>query len=242
MKIALISDIHGNAIALDTVLAAGKRDRPDRMICLGDVAGMGPQPREVIDRLRTLDIPVVNGNVDDMILTPPTRDEMPPDRQPVADILQWGATQLSSADREYLRTFRPTVEVELGPDATLLCFHGSPASNWDIILATTPDDELDRLLAGRSASVMTGGHTHVQMIRRHRAATIVNPGSVGLPAETSDAGVRHPPWAEYGMVTWEGGELGIELRRVPIDVPAIVEAAHRSGMPNSEWWTAAWEK
>jgi len=189
-------------IALDAVRAALESERPDRMICLGDVAGMGPQPREVIDCLRRLDIPVVNGNVDDMILSPPQRDEMPPGRGPVADILQWGSRELSAADREYLRGFRPTVEVELGPDTTLLCFHGSPTSNMEIILAATPDDELDRLLAGRTADIMVGGHTHVQMIRRHRAITLVNPGSVGQPRD----GDPRAAWMELDLDAALGGE------------------------------------
>ncbi|GAC1509879.1 MAG: metallophosphoesterase family protein [Chloroflexota bacterium] len=240
MKVAIISDIHGNAVALDAVLAEVKRDNPDKLVCLGDVAGIGPQPREVIDRLSHLDIPVVNGNVDDMLLNPPAPEEMPDDRRPVADILHWGLEQLSSADRDFMRSFQPTVEIELDSRATLLCFHGSPASNWDLILATTPDDEVERMLTPHTATVMTGGHTHVQMIRRYRNTIVVNPGSVGLPAEDSERGLMRPPWAEYGLASWEDGALSITLRRIPVDVGVILQMARDSGMPNVEWWSESW--
>src|SRR5947208_1397398 len=84
----------------------------------------------------------------------------------------------------------------LGDVATLLCFHGSPHSNTDSIVATTPDTALTKLLHGYSATVLAGGHTHAPFIRRYKEAVFLNPGSVGFPYEVTDAGIRHPPWAE----------------------------------------------
>ena len=239
MKVAIISDIHGNAVALDTVLAELDEERPDRTVCLGDVAGMGPQPREVVARLRALDIPVVMGNVDEWILSPPAVDAAEEDQRRMVEILRWGSQQLARDDQDYIRSFQPRVETSLGPNATLLCFHGTPSSNTEVLLATTPDDELGRMLEGYSATVMTGGHTHVQMLRRYRDALILNPGSVGLPAEVTDC-LRRPPWAEYALVTQIDGALAIDLRRSPIDVDAVARAARNSGMPHANWWIDAW--
>ncbi len=181
MRIALISDIHGNLVALEAALAAIAEAGADQIVCLGDVAALGPQPREVIDSLRARGIPVVMGNTDAWLLDPqphPYRDE---DTQRVYEVESWCAQQLSATDLEFIRTFRPIVEIPLDTGASLLCFHGSPRSNTEIILSTTPPDELDGMLTGYNAALMAGGHTHTQMFRRHAQTALVNPGSVGLP-------------------------------------------------------------
>jgi predicted phosphodiesterase len=241
MRIALIADIHGNLIALDAVLAAIERDRADQVMCLGDVAASGPLPREVVERLRRLGGPVVLGNTDAWLLNPSRRADADEDWRRIEAIDAWCAAQLGPADLDYLRTFAPLITAPLSDEASLLCFHGSARSYDEVILATTPDDELDAMLAGYRARVMAGGHTHVQMLRRHRETLLVNPGSVGLPFEQAgDGRVHNPPWAEYALVDWSGGEVSVALRRVPIDARAVVEAILRSGMPHAEWWVQDW--
>ena len=77
---------------------------------------------------------------------------------------------------------------------------------------------------------MAGGHTHEQLLRRHGATTLVNPGSVGLD----------PPVAGYAIVSSEGGRLGVEFRRLPLNVEEVRDAALCSAMPHAEWWAAFW--
>jgi len=69
---------------------------------------------------------------------------------------------------------------------------------------------------------------------------IVNPVSVGAPVETrrGTTTVRYPPWAEFAILTVTGGELSLELRRTPVDVPAILALAAKTGMPELAWWSA----
>ncbi len=145
-------------------------------------------------------------------------------------------SQVNNGEVCYLRTFQPTLTLPLGDDATLLCFHGSPRSNTDSIVATTPDTALAGMLGGYSATVLAGGHTHAPFIRRYRQALFLNPGSVGLPYEETGEGIRHPSWAEYGIVAWRAGGLSIDLRRVPIDADQVVRAVAQSGMPHADWW------
>jgi len=244
VRIAIISDVHGNLVALEAVLADLNAERVDQIVCLGDVATFGPRPREVITRLGALNCPVVMGNMDAWLLNPRPHEVRDEDSQRITEIEFWSAHQLLPADLDYLRTFRPTVEITLGGDATLLCFHGSPQSNTDVIVSTTSEEELERLLSGFSATVMAGGHTHVQILRRHRDLVFINPGSVGLPFERARYAdqVRNPPWAEYGLVSWEDGGLNIELRRVPFDVGMVIRAARDSGMPHLEWWVKNWSR
>ena len=244
MRIAIISDIHGNLAALEAVLADIDAEHVDQIVCLGDIAVFGPRPRGVITRLMDLNCPVVMGNMDAWLLNPRPHDVRDENSRRIMEVELWSARQLSPADLDYLRTFRPTVEIAQGDDTTLVCFHGSPQSNTDVIVSTTPEMELERMLSGFSATVMAGGHTHAQMLRRHRDLIIVNPGSVGLSFErarhTDQA--RNSPWAEYGLVSWENGSLNIELRRVPFDVDMMIQAARDSGLPHLEWWIKNWSR
>ena len=242
MRLGLISDIHGNLPALETVLDHLRRARVDQLVCLGDVAAFGPQPREALSRLRATGCAVVMGNTDAWLLDPRPHAVRDADSQRVTDIEMWCAVRLTADDLDYVRTFQPTVEVALGGKARALCFHGSPRADTEIIAAATPDDELDRIFAGFSATVMAGGHTHAQMFRRHREMIILNPGSVGLPYERHAQGeeARNPAWAEYALVDWEGGDLAVTLRRAPYDVAPVIRAALESEMPHAEWWTRGW--
>jgi hypothetical protein len=158
------------------------------------------------------------------------------------ELTDWCVGQLSEADFEYLRSFQQWIEIPLGAEASLLCFHGSPKSNTDKVMAITPVPELDEMLAGHAATVMAGGHTHVQMLRRHRDVAIVNPGSVGFPLEEMpfEGLPRYLPWAEYAILDWVDGVLGIELRRVPMDLDEVRQAALTSSMPRASAWLDLW--
>ena len=246
MRIALISDIHGNAVALEAVLADIHREQPDQVICLGDVATLGPQPRHVLAQLQATSCSCIMGNHDSVLLhlTAIRNYIMLPG---VEDTVRWCAQQLSPADLEYVRSFRPSLALSAGDGASLLCFHGSPQSNTDLILAETSAVELEKLLAGSTATVLAGGHSHIQMLRRHRSVLVVNPGSVGAPWEQipfSGGLPRVLPWAEYALVEWIDGVLSVDLRRVPFEVQAAKDAVLSSDMPAwykdwllDGWWT-----
>jgi predicted phosphodiesterase len=236
MRIALISDIHGMYVALEAVLADIQRQHVDQIICLGDVATLGPQPCEVIARLKALDCPCVMGNHEAFLLDGDliyTSTSVPM----VIESVDWCARQLATTEVEYVRSLQPVITVSLDSTATLLCFHGSPKSNIDIMLATTPAAELDTLLAGATATVMAGGHTHIQMLRQHKGLLLVNPGSVGKPfAEMPYQGTPQLlPWAEYAIVHGRHGRVGVELRRVPMDLDALKQTILASTLPMREW-------
>lgn len=242
MRAAIISDIHGNLLALDAVLADLDAEGLDQIVCLGDVAAFGPQPGEVLARLRTVGCPVVMGNTDEWLLDPHPHELRDEDSQRVTEVELWSAQQLSPADLEQVRTFRPTLELSLGGDTSLLCFHASPQSKTDVILSTTPDAELERMLGSSRATIMAGGHSHTQMLRRFGNLTLLNPGSVGLPYERDlvTGKVRHPARAEYAIVSWENQSFTIQFHRVPFAARALVEVALGSGMPHAEWWVRDW--
>jgi len=244
MRVALISDIHGNCVALEAVLADIERAGVDQVVCLGDVAATGPQPHAVIERLRATGCPVVMGNADVWLLNPQLSETEDEATRQIEEIDLWCAAQLSENDLAYIRAFQSTVGVSLDHSTKLLCFHGSPRSNTEVIEATTSEDVLAEMFSGYYALVMAGGHTHVQMLRRYGEAFVLNPGSIGLPFERKrlSEDVYNPPWAEYALVGWESASLSIQLKRVPLDITAVTRAALESGMPHAEVWVKDWRR
>ncbi|GHO77610.1 serine/threonine protein phosphatase [Ktedonobacter sp. SOSP1-85] len=236
MRIAIISDIHGNCLAFDAVLEDIRLRSIDQIVCLGDAIQGGPQPAETLQRLRELACPVVMGNADAWLLT---GEETSPHEQVSSQqmaVREWSLAQLSEDDRVFIGQFAPTVEIALETDKKLLCFHGSPRSFDDLILPNTSEEVLQTLLGGFEAALFSGGHTHTQQLRRLGDAWYVNPGSVGLaynwtlPADTFHA----DPWAEYAIVTSEGGRNNIEFLHVPFDVRSLIELIKASGRPHPE--------
>jgi predicted phosphodiesterase len=228
-RVALISDIHANAVALRAVLEDIRRIGVDQIVCLGDVADLGPQPNAVIEIVAELGCPCIMGNHDAFMLNPALVHSYSP--SPVlVDSADWTRSRLSASEIEFLRGFEPEREIALDGDATLHIFHGSPRSHMEDILATTPPEALDEMLAGRAATVMAGGHTHVQMLRQHHGHLLVNPGSVGLAFKDYVHGgsptiLSH---AEYAIVTAAADGVEVSLRRMPLDRDEL-RAAQSSG-------------
>jgi predicted phosphodiesterase len=239
MRVALISDIHGNLVSLEAVLEDIDREEVDQIVCLGDVAVLGPQPLEVLARLRAFDCACVMGNHDLDLLDPAQTNEVEPW---VTEVTAWCVDQVSASDLDYVRSFRPLIEIPLGDQMTLLCYHGSPRSSADRILSTTPAEEVEGMLAGHRATVMAGGHNHVQMVRQHKDMWVVNVGSVGQSLEQMPfEGVpRLLPWAGYAIVNRARDVLSVELRRVSIDLDRVKQAAWASDMPGAGDWVSWW--
>ena len=126
MRIALIADIHGNLVALDAVLMDINREQVDQIICLGDVATIGPQPHQVVARLRNLDPISIAGNHESYLLNPDLCAEEGDAPPWLGEMIRWSTAQLSRADFDYLRSFQPLLEIRFDAVHSLLCFHGSP--------------------------------------------------------------------------------------------------------------------
>ncbi|CAN5721204.1 metallophosphoesterase family protein [soil metagenome] len=246
MRLALIADIHGNTVALDTVLGELRDEEVDEIVCLGDIASDGPDPRGCIARIRETGCPTVLGNTDAAWAQP-----SPPRTNGdwVEEFDRWSRDQLTAEERAWLGGLEPVLSRTVGGHS-LLCFHGSPRSFDDVILAATPSSELTPMLAANEADLLAGGHTHQQLIRRFHSSTIVNPGTVGLPFDgvpaswppTAEeaASIRNPTLAEYAVVTTHGSRFSIDLRSTRYELDALAELVRRSGMPHAERWLADW--
>ena len=130
MRLALISDIHGNRLALDAALADIERLGVGGGVCLGDVVQGGPQPAEVLERVQELGWPVILGNADDFVLEVP-EDSLEEITERQLEVRDWTRSQLGEAQLALIRSFAPTVELELTGGARLLANPGSVGLAYD---------------------------------------------------------------------------------------------------------------
>lgn len=130
MKIALISDIHGNFVSLQAALANIDEVNVDQIVCLGDALATGPHPHQCLHILQDREIPTVLGNADAWLLGPQPADDPSDFMRFVEDVDQWCAEQFSDADLNHMRSFQLTIEIQADAEkegeTSLFCFHGSP--------------------------------------------------------------------------------------------------------------------
>lgn len=236
MRVALLSDLHGNDVAFPAVLADIRKQGADQIVCLGDIATLGAQPQRTVELLFELNCPCIMGNHDAFLLEPGLLQAYT-NAAPIIESVNWCREQLSRETLDRLATFEPILEISLGSNSTLLLFHGSPRSNVEDILATTPPEQLDVLLGERHATVMAGGHTHLQMLRQHRGGLVVNVGSVGMPFKEYMAGGRPTvlAHAEYAVVEQRDGVVSVTLHRVPVDRKALQDSVAATENPLRQW-------
>jgi predicted phosphodiesterase len=184
-----------------------------------------------------------DGNTDDSLLKPRTLADVkePDENTPFfLEVEAWCAEQLDESDREFVRTFQPTIVLEL--DALkLLAYHGSPKSYHDQIVATTPEKTLNGYFENTEANLYAGGHTHEQFVRRYTQSRVMNPGSVGLPYIFKKDGTEmRPLFAEYAVLETTP-KVNITFKRVPYAFEKLAKAVRASKMPYAEKWLADFE-
>jgi putative phosphoesterase len=244
MRIAFISDIHGNFTAFQAVLADIKSQSIDQIVSLGDVVTLGPQPVEVLNTLRKLNCVYIKGNHDAAVMDPEKAAQYQITDHLVPD-LDWCRSKLSPDDLKFIDSFKPVHEISLPNGNTVLAFHGSPISFTDIIQATTPPEILDLYFDGLKADIFIGGHSHIQMVRRYDDKLILNSGSIGNAFKfvySPGNPVDLLPWAEYMIINQSGDSLNIDSRRVYFDTDELLKKVRESQLPSASWWLAQYSK
>lgn len=238
MRIAIISDIHGNFTAFKAVLADIKSQNIDNIVCLGDTVTLGPQPKEVLDLLKELNCVTIKGNHDAAIVHPDLAQQYEITEYLIPD-LYWCRERLTKEDLTLIDGFKTTFEMTLPNEVKVLFFHGSPLSSTDIIQATTKPELLDKYFEGQDATVFIGGHSHIQMYRRHGEKLILNAGSVGNAFKFAYSPGTTPsllPWAEYTIISENGNTLDVDLRRIYFDTSELLKLVSESKLPGKTWW------
>lgn len=226
MRVAIVSDIHGNLTALEAVLADLRQTSPDLILHGGDLAQGGSRPAEVVDRIRDLGWPGVCGNTDEVLWAPQALHvfaERAPKLKPLMStieaMLPFAVTALGAERLAWLKSL-PTVE-RRGP---LALVHASPNDLWRSPMPESTDAELIESYGNLQAQIVVYGHIHRPFIRQLPGMTVANSGSVSL---SYDGDTR----ASYLLV--DDGEPSI--RRVEYDLDCEIGALLQSGLPHADW-------
>jgi putative phosphoesterase len=226
MRIAIVSDIHGNRTAFEAVVADLRQMSPDLIFHGGDLADGGSSPVEIVDRVRELAWPGIIGNTDEMLARPESLREFAkatPAMQPLLPIIE----EMAAAAREKLGEERLDWLGKLAMTQkhdNLALVHARPESAWRAPAPEASDQELESVYGTVGRPLVVYGHIHRPYIRQVGGLTVANSGSVSLSYDGD-------PRAAYLLV-----DDGIPaVRRVEYSVEKELTALAENGMPHSEW-------
>lgn len=227
MRIAIVSDIHGNLTAFEAVLADLRQASPDLIFHGGDLADGGARPSEVVDRVRELGWRGVVGNTDEMLFDPGSLTEFASQAsqnlQPLFTALaERVAATREAMGEERLAWLRILPRTQIQDQVALV--HASPKSLWRAPAPEGSDAELEGVYSPLDRSIAVYGHIHRPFIRKIAGTIVANSGSVSLSYD----GDRR---AAYLLID----ESGPSIRRVEYDVEAEIKALHDCGFPHSDW-------
>ncbi len=213
MKVAVVSDIHANWHALEAVMKDIKVQGCEKVLCLGDLAMAGPQPRMVIDFVRNQNNwIVIQGNTDKLIadfspeILQDMKDKFPVMAHALADDFYF----IEDDKKEYLKNLPAQMKLKID-GVKILMVHGSPRRNNEDILPDVPIKNIEEILKGVDADLIFCGHTHVPCgYQTNSKQTVVNVGSVGRP-------MTQNPQSCYVVANIENGGFSIEHRFVDYD-------------------------
>jgi predicted phosphodiesterase len=229
-RIALFSDVHGNAVALEAVRAAIKTAKPDAILVAGDLALNGPDPAATIDGLRELEAAgamIVQGNTDIAVADFDYAAAFPSYTDGIPDAIryaaEWAHEALGDDRLDWLR--RLPAERRLRVDEQLvLATHASPGSQTaglDIGLdASVTTERLSRT----DARLICCGHTHIPEVRDFGFKQIINGGSAGYVFDGD-------PTASWALIDIDGDDVRTEIKRTVFDTMAVSDALSARGLP-----------
>lgn len=227
MKIAFISDVHGNAIALDAVLDDIRKKEVDKIVVLGDLAYRGPEPKRSIALIKALNTTVIKGNADDWIVRGVRKGEVPDAAlDTMNEERDWSVAQLSQEDVDYLAAL-PTETLFEENDIVFHGFHATPNSLFDAILPHATDEVIESELMKKNADVYLYGHIHKSYIRTINGKTIINLGSIGLPFD----GITK---ASYALVDVHNESVTASIEKVSYDYEKTINKYKEVNYPNIE--------
>ncbi|TDL92286.1 metallophosphoesterase [Vibrio vulnificus] len=228
MKFAFISDIHGNAIALEAVLANIKKHDVDKIYVLGDICFRGPEPKRSLDLVRSLETDVIKGNADEWVVRGIKQKEVPVQvYETMSSEVNWTRSKLNTKDHEYLENLPTNLNIE-HENYKIHAFHATPDDLFEVVLPSENDEIInEKLMKNSSANIYIYAHIHKPYIRYIDGKCIINIGSVGLPFD----GLRK---SSYALLNIEKDSFQTSIIRVDYDVQEVIQQYQILDYPNKE--------
>jgi predicted phosphodiesterase len=220
MRVAALYDIHGNLPALEAVLEDVRRADVSLIVIGGDLVP-GPLPRETLDRLDDLDVPIrfIHGNGESAVLAELAgKDSSVP--APFREIIRWTARQLEPEQQRSMSRWPPTVRLAIPDLGDVLFCHATPRNDTEIFTRLTPEARVAPAFAGVDAPIVVCGHTHMQFDRMVGWIRVVNAGSVGMPFGEPGA-----DWLLLGP--------DVQFRRTAYDLAGAADRIRRTSYPQA---------
>lgn len=226
MRIAIVSDIHGNLVAFEAVLADLRETAPDLIFHGGDLATSGANPAEIVDRIRDLGWPGVVGNTDEILWAPESLNKVAnhsPGMRPLFGAIQEiGVAASEALGEERLSWLRSLPRTQNHGRMALV--HASPQDLWAAPGSKARDEELESVYGPLGQAIAVYGHIHQSYVRKLPGMVVANTGSVSLPY---DDDLR----ASYLLLD----DFQPTIRRVEYDVEKEVKALSDCGLPHAGW-------
>ncbi|MCR8630978.1 metallophosphoesterase family protein [Paenibacillus radicis (ex Xue et al. 2023)] len=231
MKIAFISDIHGNAHALEKVLIDINKKNVDKMYVMGDLCYRGPEPKRSIELIRSLNADVIKGNADEWVVRGVQKGEVADSALEMMNRERdWTVSKLDPTDIDYLSKLPTEINVTI-EGLPLHLFHATPDSLFDIVPPDADNETVSsRLMSSKDAQMYIYAHIHKPYIRYINGKVIMNTGSVGLPFDST-------AMASYATLEITEGAITTAIERVSFDIEEVVRQYEASSYPNAEMMT-----
>jgi putative phosphoesterase len=218
MRIAVLSDLHGNAVGLDACLDdLTAQGGADVIVAAGDLCLDGPRPRKVLERLSSLGIQCVRGNTDRMIALVQADDA-----EEAAEVA-WTRDAIGADWSRWLGDLPHSLRFGEGA-AALVVSHANPKNDDEHVWPDASSDQLERLFGDVEGSAFAFGHLHLNYARMWRGKLLVNVASAGLPKDGD-------PRLHYAIFTQRDDGWQVKSRRVDFDIDKVAKQLRKSGMP-----------
>jgi predicted phosphodiesterase len=237
-KLAVLSDVHGNVVALEATLKDIRKAKPDAVLVAGDLAFNGPAPAATLDRLRALEADgalIVAGNTDvavadfDYGAAFPQYQDGIPDAMRIA--AEWAHDELSDEQLDWLRRLPVERRLRTDDETLVLVVHASPGSQTRGFDQALDANVIFERAAATDARVICVGHTHLPEVRDLGWKVIVNDGSAGYVFDGD-------PTASWALVTVADGSVEAEVRRTEFDTMTVANEISARGLPGDVYRAA----
>ncbi|WHY71033.1 metallophosphoesterase family protein [Fictibacillus enclensis] len=227
MKMAFISDIHGNAVALETVLRDIKEKSIDQVFVLGDLCFRGPEPKRSLELVQALNTKVIKGNADEWVVRGISEGEVPPHVKNMMDKERlWCYEQLSAEDINFLQELPSDIMFNNG-QLSVHAFHATPDSLFEVVTPAENEPVLTEKMMKENAELFVYGHIHKAYVKYLAGKCLANTGSVGLPFD----GV---PRASYFLLETNDFSYQTSIVRVSYDMERVIRQYKENDYPNAE--------